>query len=493
MIIGFETRDAEDDQELMEALVRMDIKTFKDSGPVLRLEKNDLLQFLNPRTLLCAPENDKLYGGFSIRNADDAELLASVGKEGVREPLKVSRDGVVLSGHRRLMAALQQMLRTVPVLVEDVTYGDLDANQRIKLLREHNRQRTKTFDEHVAEELADVEPEKAHEELRAYRTRRREEPSAVTAITMGGRKTRAKIQTTQFLSAVERILYESTADWPMSVRAIHYQLLSNPPLTHDSKPSSQYRNEPAYARRLSSLVTRARIEGILPIEAVCDETRPVRTWKSWGNPGEFVCECQADFLKGYARDLMAGQVNHIEILVEKETQRRAVEEVAQEYTIPVTTGRGYCSLPPRAAIAERYRRSGKERLVLLILSDHDPDGVTIAESFARSMRDDFRINGLLAVRVALNPEQIERYRLPSSLEAKPGSATYRKFVRKHGTRAVELDAMPRRVLQDELRSAIEAVIDRDAYEAELKQEREDAVRLEAMRKAAVALLGDMAS
>lgn len=49
---------------------------------------------------------------------------------------------------------------------------------------------------------------------------------------------------------------------------------------------------------------------------------------------------------------------------------------------------------------DRYRRSGKAKLVMLFLSDHDPEGWDIAETFAKSMRDDFKIADPLVRQVA---------------------------------------------------------------------------------------------
>jgi len=109
---------------------------------------------------------------------------------------------------------------------------------------------------------------------------------------------------------------------------------------------------------------------------------------------------------------MQSQPNHIEIVCEKNTVEPIVRTVAADYCIPVTSGRGYCSLPPRNVMAQRYQRSGKEKLVLLLLSDFDPDGEEIAHSFARSMRDDFAVADVHAIKVGYATEselrQMER-------------------------------------------------------------------------------------
>ena len=93
----------------------------------------------------------------------------------------------------------------------------------------------------------------------------------------------------------------------------------------------------------------------------------------------------------------------------------------------LTIGRGYCSLRPRSDIAERFHKSGKDRLVLLMLSDFDPDGEEIAHSFARSLRDDFGIQRIEPIKVALTAEQVKEFDLPPAMKAKKKSSQYKRF------------------------------------------------------------------
>lgn len=53
---------------------------------------------------------------------------------------------------------------------------------------------------------------------------------------------------------------------------------------------------------------------------------------------------------------------------------RQSEQVAGRYGITMTSGRGYASLPPRIKLKDRFEASGKNKLVLLIVSDFDPEG-----------------------------------------------------------------------------------------------------------------------
>jgi hypothetical protein len=258
-------------------------------------------------------------------------------------------------------------------------------------------------------------------------------------------------------------------------------LLNDPPLKRAKKPDSIYANDMASYKALVDLVTRARLEGVIPFEAIDDPTRPVTVWDTHQEPRSFVRQELSEMFRGYYRDLMQSQPNHVELVGEKNTVASILRPVAAEYTIPLTTGRGYCSLPPRSAMAERFFASGKERLILLIVSDFDPDGEEIAASFARSLRDDFGVVAVYPIKVALTSDQVDTYQLPPMMRAKTSSSRCKGFVGKHGENVFELEALKPEELQHIVHEAIEGVIDRDAYSAEIEAERDDAAFLAGVR------------
>ena len=230
------------------------------------------------------------------------------------------------------------------------------------------------------------------------------------------------------------------------------------------------------------MLIRARLTGQIPIRAIEDPTRPIQQGGGFDSLEEFIGQEMKNFLMGYSRNLMIGQTCHIEIMLEKNALRSVVEKVAREYCVPVTTGRGFSSLSPRYELQQRYLRSGKSRLILLMLTDFDPDGQQIAVSFARSLRDDLGLAGIEAVKVALNAQDIVKYNLPTDMDAKPTSPNYEKFFSEHGSIAVELDAIPVKVLEQILRDAIESYLDLDLFNAQINLEGEDAANIEAYRQ-----------
>ncbi|MCK9233356.1 MAG: ParB N-terminal domain-containing protein [Syntrophales bacterium] len=462
---------------MTDAIAAFDIFT-----PPLSMKKQDLSYFaLNE--LRQATENCLLYDKFCPHtDADDQKLYWSIKANGILEPLHVSADGYILSGHRRYAAASWLGLTVVPCLVaDDIIWGDLCADDRLGVLALYNKQRSKSQAELLREAMQEVKPDEAYQNLLQDRIGRRQ-VSIDDNVHLGECKRRARITTRAFLQAAQRAIESEKEYWPLTVRRVHYLLLNNPPLRHDKKPGSTYRNDLASYKALTNLLLRARLTGEIPFNAIEDETRPIRVIRTYQNAADFVRDEAQDFFRGYARDLLRGQKNHIEILVEKNAIRKHVEAVADDYCISCTTGRGYASLTPRLKMAQRFLHSDKERLILLILSDFDPDGEEIAASFPRSLRDDFGLQYVIASKVALSGDDVKEYDLPSDMEAKTSSPNYRKFVERHGIHVAELDAAPVELLQDKLRDAIESCLDMELFRAEIEKEKEDAVFIAARKK-----------
>src|SRR5215831_1627350 len=88
------------------------------------------------------PRNQSIYG-----DQADQEFIASVRENGVMEPLLITRDGLIVSGHRRWQAAQRAGVDQVPV----IEFWSDDENEILRTLLEHNRQRVKTNEQIVRE------------------------------------------------------------------------------------------------------------------------------------------------------------------------------------------------------------------------------------------------------------------------------------------------------------------------------------------------------
>lgn len=455
-----------------------------------RKPKTGHVRILRVDAIKPSPENDKLYRPVDPSDQGILELTDSIRTLGFRGWLIISRDGFILSGHRRYVAAQLAGLTKIPCITENIKRVlKTGINPAfVKRLEMYNRQRVKSLDEMLRESVVKAEPEDAHRVLAEYReARARLDDSSM--IVLRGSKLRAKISRAKYpmVNACIEILDALSEFRPLSDRVIHYKLLNDPPLRHASKPNSTYQNDDASWKDLCDLLTRMRLENVIPFSWIADETRPIVIVSSYHDAGAFMAKETDGLLKGYYRDLQQSQAHHIEIIYEKSTGRSFVQPTAMDYCIPLTVGRGFCSLPPRVAMAKRYEASGRDKLIVISLSDLDPDGDEITHSFARSMRDDFGIGDVQCVKAALTMDQVKEMHLPpNKLKAKQKSANYAKYVAKHGTEDVyELEALDPAQQKQLLEDAILSVLDVEAYNYEVGKEMEEAAFLDGARQRAL--------
>jgi hypothetical protein len=436
-----------------------------------------------------APENDHIYSAISWDNPDIHDLARSIKEHGMQEPIIVSSDGYIISGHRRRIAAMIAKLVLVPVRVHTISRAE-NPDAFKKLLVEMNGQRIKSPSVLVHESLIKIDPKTAHQKIVNDRKAREQKRSlnSLSAIDPDNDGQRCEISEAKrpFLNAILRVLEEQRDYWPLSDRQIHYRLLgSDAPMTHASKPDSRYINDKASYRKLTDLLTRGRVSRLINWDAIEDVTRPTDVHAAFWNPAEFLRQEFRQFLKGYWRNRLQSQPHHVEIVAEKLTVQTILQKVALEFTMPLTITRGMSSLPPKKAIRDRYVLSQKDRLILLVVSDLDPAGDAIAEDLVKSFRRDFCIANIKAYKVALTIDQVEEFSLEPSMEAKAKSPTYRAFVEKYEiTDAYELEAMNPGDLAAQLESAIEDVLDLDLYNQELAAEEIDSAQIIAVQEQA---------
>lgn len=451
----------------------------KESSTATDLTKIETIEL---SAITPSPENDELYGRTSTRDAELRELARDISKSGIREPIMLSADGFIVSGHRRYAACVMVGVREVPARRIALRRCDHSPIDWKRILAAHNQQRIKSAAVRLRESLLSIDPELAHHQLIHSREERdRDAPAEIEII---GELVRSPISAAKepMLAAVIEAINSLQNYWPLTVRQVHYRLLNDPPLRHANKPDSTYVNNPKAYHDLCDLLTRARLLWRVPWAAIADSTRPVSGLHYSLDAGQFVRRESHWFLSGYRRDLMQSQSDYFEIVAEKLTVRSILQSVAERYCIPLTIGRGYCSIQPRYELAARYHDSGKDRLTLLVVSDLDPDGDSIAESFARSMRDDFGIEPR-TIKALLSMDQVQEWQLPpNGMAAKPTSSSYTAYRRRYGTdRVYELEAIDPPKMQEALSEAIECVIDMAAFNCEIEREKQDAVTLAAVK------------
>ena len=437
------------------------------------------------------PENWTIY-----RRPDESDpiwldLCASVKKNGIKDAITISQDRFIISGHRRYLAALQCDLDEIPCITDhDIIMAELATEKRVALLTERNKGiRIKSDSELYLEAAAAVDPEAAIRKAEARKAQilNKVKSCGLAEVEIVGNiaRTDPSGQRIELLTAVLEILAEKRqAKYvPTEGRSIHYKLLGRNVRTSVNKDGSLRKNgyiygtQPGSASLLSKLLTDARSAGLIDHADLDDGTRPTSEWTSDGTIGQYINDELDSLFTSYRSDVHADQPNHVELLVEKNTVYPLLRNhVAWPLRVPITSLHGYGSFPAARDVAKRFRASGKEKLVVIYISDLDPEGINMPASWKKYLEHDFRVEAAV-YRAAVTPEQVEKYTLPPDADVKGSSPRAPAFVRQYGTQCWELDSMPEKVFIDEVTKAVRAHLDIDALNRAFEREREADIKL----------------
>ena len=250
-------------------------------------------------------------------------------------------------------------------------------------------------------------------------------------------------------SDMERLregIYKTLAhDHPMTVRQCFYALSSVQRLIP--------KTEAAYKGIVIRLLTQLRRSGEVPYSWISDNTRWMRKPRSYAGLQDFL-EQTARF---YRRDLWAGADVYLEIWCEKDALAGVILEETAAYDVPLMVSRGFSSDTYLQSAAQAIAAQEKPAFIYHF-GDHDPSGVWIAKKTEEGLRLHAGPDAEITFeRIAVTPEQIAEWSLPSRPTKREGNTHARTFKGE----SVELDAIPARRLRELVRDCIERHINRN--------------------------------
>jgi len=225
---------------------------------------------------------------------------------------------------------------------------------------------------------------------------------------------------------------------PATLRGTYYRVVS---LGAVEKTEAGY-------RQVGRQVLKLRRAGRLPYSWITDGTRYVIRPTTWGDLDEMLSAAAAS----YRRMLWDDQRVDVHVFTEKDAITGVIDEVCDEWHVPLGVLRGYASESFCWTVAESL--SSDRHTFLYQLGDHDPSGVDAWRNFEDKVRAFAPDASVTFERIAVTPEQIQEMSLPT----RPTKKSDTRAARFEGG-SVEVDAIPPSELRRIVRRTIEQHVD----------------------------------
>ena len=240
----------------------------------------------------------------------------------------------------------------------------------------------------------------------------------------------------------------------LTLRQLYYQMVSRDLIPNTIRSYSS----------VGDLVSNGRLAGLIDWEMIEDRVRIPAKNSHWESPKE-ILEAAA---RSYYRDRWENQDAHVEVWCEKDAVSNIIAPVCRKLDVIFMANRGYSS---QSAMYEAYHRlldsqNVGKRNWIIYFGDHDPSGLDMTRDIADRLGlflegEDGCFDGVQ--RVALNMDQVRRYRPPEN-PAKVTDSRFTAYAAQYGASSWELDALEPSVLAQLVEDAILEHIDLDAFQ-----------------------------
>jgi hypothetical protein len=203
-------------------------------------------------------------------------------------------------------------------------------------------------------------------------------------------------------------------------------------------------------RQVQRQVLLMRREGLIDYCAVADNTRWMRKPDTFDSLDDWV----KTSISTVRLDLWRDNDDRVEVWLEKDALAGVVYDVTAKWHVPLMVTRGYSSESFAYSAAETINENIRTTHIYY-LADFDPSGVNAADDLEARLRgflDDE--DQLVFERLAVTPEQIEKWRLPAR-PTKTTDTRFEEFKRRFGNvESTELDAIEPGNLRELVENAI---------------------------------------
>lgn len=244
------------------------------------------------------------------------------------------------------------------------------------------------------------------------------------------------------MEAVRAELYDTlAADPPMTVRQVFYRMVGRGAI---AKTENDYNNT------VCRLLVNMRRAGQIPFDWISDTTRWMRKPRTFSSLEDALRLTR----QTYRRSLWDNQDVYVEVWTEKDALAGVLLDVTREWDVPLMVSRGFSSITYLHSAAENIAAQDKPTF-LYYFGDHDPSGVVVDRKIEQGLREFAPDADIHFERVAVRPEQIAEWNLPTR-PTKKSDSRCKNF---EGD-SVEVDAIEPARLRQIVRTCIEGHVDR---------------------------------
>lgn len=245
---------------------------------------------------------------------------------------------------------------------------------------------------------------------------------------------------------IKKAIYDLLSrERPMTCRQIFYRLVSTGIID---------KTEAEYDGTVIRLLTKMRRANELPFHWIADNTRWMRKPRTFDS----LEDALRNVATTYRRPLWQNQQVYVEVWLEKDALAGVLYDVTAQFDVPLMVTRGYSSVTFLHSAAKAIAYEDKPAFVYY-LGDFDPSGVDISRKTEHDLRTFAPDTEIHFQRVAVTPEQITNWQLPT----RPTKKTDSRAKNFQGE-SVEVDAISPSQLKALVQLCIEQHIDQHQLE-----------------------------
>jgi hypothetical protein len=212
------------------------------------------------------------------------------------------------------------------------------------------------------------------------------------------------------------------------------------------------KTENEYNSTVCRLLVKMRRAGEIPFHWISDNTRWMRKPRTFSSLEDALRLTR----QTYRRSLWDNQDVYVEVWTEKDALAGVLLDVTREWDVPLMVSRGFSSITYLHSAAENIAEQDKPTFIYYF-GDHDPSGVVVDRKIEQGLREFAPDAEIEFERVAVRPEQIVEWRLPTRPTKKTDSRS-----KSFEGESVEVDAIEPARLRQIVRGCIEKHVDRQA-------------------------------